>query len=159
MIFSEKSLRALLIAGSGAVSLLLWAFALKALVQNFPLKEQVVVKIQHWEVEEVKTDRFALRALYTYDLGGRTYQGNTLFQAAYLNQFSAIAGLKEASKSQWTAWVNPSRPAQSSLEKIIPFGFILRAFISSAVMLYFVLVYRRKYFKTAFLNNGKFKKI
>lgn len=140
-------MRALLIAGSGAVSLLLWYFALSTLVQNISLKEPVSAKISQWEVEEVKTDRYALRALYNYDFGGRTYQGNTLFQPVYLNEFSAIADLKREASSSKTAWISPSNPEKSTLEKISSLNFIVRAFISTLVMVYFILIYRRKYFK------------
>ncbi len=146
MIFSEKTLWALLIAGSGAATLVLWIFALFALVQNLPLKAQVPAKILQWEVEEIKSDRFALRALYDYEINGKSYQGNTLFRPAYLNEFSAIADLKEAARSSWTAWVSPSHPEKSTLEKIFPRGLLFRAITSSLVMIYFILVYRRKYF-------------
>lgn len=147
MIFSEKTFRLFLVLGSGAAALILWVFALSALVQNLPLRPLADARILGWEVEEVKSDRFALRARYAYDWSGKSYTGTTLFEAAYLNEISAIAGLrKAAAKPSRLLWINPAHPDRSSLERVIPCGLLARAAIAALVCFYFSFVYVRKYF-------------
>ena len=147
MIFSEKTFRIFLVVGSGAVALIFWVFAIGALAKNLPLKQLGQARICGWEVEEV-SDRFALRARYAYDYKGRAYTGTTLFEDAYLNEQSAIAGLKKAAGRSWPLWLNPSCPQSSSLEKNFPVGFLARASIASLVLIYFSFVYVKKYLRS-----------
>lgn len=149
MIFSEKTFRVFLVIGSGAVALFFWAFALASLIKNLPLKPLAAARISGWEVEEVRSDRFALRARYTYDWEGKAYTGTTLFEPAYLNELSAISGLKKAAAaSSWPLWINPSRPESSSLERVIPLGLLIRAAVATLVLFYFSFVYVKKYLKS-----------
>ena len=147
IIFSEKTLRAFLIGGSGAVALLFWYLAARGLVETVPLKSPVEASIQQWEIDEIRADRFALRARYAYQFGGQDYRGETLFAPVYLNESSAIAGLRKAAERSWTAWVSASNPGKSSLEKALPIGLLFRASLATLVNIYFVFVYRKKYFK------------
>ncbi len=149
MIFSEKTFRTFLVVGSGAAALVLWVFALSALAQNLPLKPLAEARILGWEVEEVKSDRFALRARYAYDWNGKPYTGATLFAPVYLNEISAVAGLKkEVAAPTRVLWINPAHPERSSLERVIPSGLLVRAAIATLVMFYFSFVYVRKYFRS-----------
>lgn len=150
MIFSEKTLRALLIAGSGVVAFFFWFLAAVQLVHIIPLKAQAPAEILRWEVEEVKSDRYALKAIYSYRFQEKIYEGVTRLGPVYMNEISAISGIREAAKERWSAWVNPRRPESSSLEKIFPTGLIVRASVATLVSVYFVLIYRRKYFKIDF---------
>ncbi len=142
MIFSEKNFRIFLVVGSGAVALVFLVLAFSVLAKNLPLKDLAEAEILGWEIEEVRSNRFALRARYAYDYNGKAYSGTTLFQPVYLNEISAVAGLKKAAASSWPVWLNPSHPERSSLEKTL----LLRAAIATLVLFYFSFGYVRKYF-------------
>ena len=109
------------------------------------LNEQVPVRVFQWEVQETGSDRYVLEANYSFELDGRVYHGNTLFaEPIYLNQSSAIAALREQAIQPWSAWFDHADPTHSSLEKIFPEGLLVRALVSSAVFLYFILFHRKK---------------
>lgn len=148
MIFSEKTFRIFLVVGSGSVALIFWVLALSVLAKNLPLEPLAEAQILGWEVEEVRSDRFALRARYSYDYNGKSYVGSTLFEPVYLNEISAISGLKKAAACSWPVWLNPSRPERSSLEKLFPSVLLVRAVVATIVLFYFSLVYVRKYFSS-----------
>lgn len=150
MIFSEKTLRALLIAGSGVVAFFFWVLAAIQLVYTTSLTDRIPVEIFRWEVEEVKTDRYALKASYSYRFQEKNYEGTTRFEPVYMNEVCAISGIREAAKERWSAWVNPRRPEMSSLEKGFPKGLIARAAVATLVSVYFILIYRKKYFRVDF---------
>lgn len=143
---SPKALYVGLIIFACLVSCYFWVQAIRTLSYNYFLNEQISAHIYQWDVEEIGSDQFALKANFSFEIDGQVYRGKTLFsKPLYLNQISAIAALKEkaAGSKDWMAWVDRDRPAWCTLEKERPYNFLLRAALSSAVILYFIL-FRKK---------------
>jgi hypothetical protein len=109
----------------------------------FSLKEEAKAHIKQWEIEEIK-NRFALKADYTFDSQGKSWQGSsTLLPPHYLNEMAALEALKGRAKESWTVWHNPKNPQVSALEKSFPTGLLIRSLICYGVLVYFVLLKRR----------------
>jgi hypothetical protein len=146
LLLSPKPLYIGLIVFAALISCYFWGQAIRILTINYFLDEQIPVRIYQWDVEEIGSDQFALQANFTYELDGQTFRGKTFFaKPLYLNQISAIAALKEkaAGSKERLAWVDRDQPVRCTLEKERPFNFLLRAVLSSAVILYFIL-FRKK---------------
>jgi hypothetical protein len=146
---SQKSLRLLLIASTALISIYFWVGAARGLWVNHSLKKQIAARVIQWEVEESGSDRYAIKARYSFEQGGQIYHGATRFEKpTYLNQATAVAALREMATRPdgWMAWFDDANPSRSSLEKIFPRGFLLRAIISSMVLVYFVL-FSKKFFE------------
>lgn len=99
------------------------------------LKSQAPARVSQWEILE-EGDRFALQAVYSYEIEGKIWRGVHLFEeSGYLNEFAAHAALKGMAKQPWRAWYDPSRPSASALEKKFPLGAMVRAALSLAALL------------------------
>ena len=111
----------------------------KNFFEIFPLTEKVAVRITGWEVEEISSDQYALKARYAFERNGVNYLGESRFvKPLYLNQFSAIEALKEKAKLlDWSVWIDPENPAHSSLEKVFSTNLLFRAILSTIVTVYF----------------------
>ncbi|MBF8262974.1 MAG: hypothetical protein HW387_639 [Parachlamydiales bacterium] len=138
---SKKTIYYALIALAALVSLYFWTMASRILFANHFLNRTAAARVIQWEVEEISSDQFAIKACYSFEIDGRVYHGNTLLaKPYYLNPPSAVAALKEKAKlsEPVTAWYRASDPTQSSLEKHFPLGLLLRALLASAVFIYFI---------------------
>ena len=105
----------------------------------FSLKERAPARISQWEIIEVK-NRFAIKANFSFN----DRQGEfTLLPPYYLNEFAALAALKEKAKQDWTVWYNPKNPQISALQKSFPVGLLVKALICYGVIIYFFCLYKR----------------
>jgi hypothetical protein len=142
---SQKALTVVLIAVSALTSLYFWGLAARVFLAQHSLQEQIPVHVVQWEVQEMSSDQYALQVNYSFERDGHTYQGNTLFtKPIYLNQTAAILALQTQALLPRVAWVDPKNPKRSTLAKKFPQGLVTRALVSSGVLLYFILFYRRK---------------
>lgn len=151
MILSEKALRASLAWGSGLVSLILWALALNAYIQIYPLTKRVLAHVEKWQVEQMHSEHFRLRAIYSFKEGSRVFKGDTLLLGVYRNEMSAIRGLQRLAKEPQTAWFDPLNPRQSSLEKHFTWNLFARAMLSTLVSFYFIYIYFKRRFNLEYL--------
>ena len=103
------------------------------------LKEQAPAKISQWELEEMG-DRWAVRAVYSIQAQGRSWENSTLFaRPRPSNEEIALRELQQMAKQEWKAWYSPASPALSSLERVFPFNLLIRTVIVFFVSVYFFL--------------------
>ena len=122
--------------------MLLW-FGGKAafeLWNYFELQDHTQAEISSLKIEEKSASKFLIAAVYTYEWKGKIYHGNTLFkEPAFLNRLSAEDELRSWKNYRWAAWFNPSKPENSSLQKLFPYKDATYGLISLGVFLYFLL--------------------
>lgn len=106
------------------------------LFEYWKLSLRIPVSQIDWEVVPVTQEDFAVRASYYYQVEGKIYQGQSIWDEHYLNGSTAHEKADGFAKEQWKVWVNPSHPSQSALEKTFP----LKQGLSAAV-LWLILIY------------------
>jgi hypothetical protein len=109
----------------------------------FALSAQARARISQWEIAEIK-NKFALKANYHFEVKEKNWIGvSTLLPPYYLNEFAALAALKEKAKKEWMVWHNPKNPQISALEKGFPTGLLVRSLICYGVIIYFFCLYKK----------------
>ncbi len=90
-------------------------------------------------MQEISGSQYGVEAHYEYEIGGIRYVGNTLFDApTYLNDYAATAALDQWKQHAWHAWVQPSYPQHSSLQRKFPAKPLVHALITLFVFFYFM---------------------
>jgi len=140
---SQKRIQLLLLLGVCAITLHFSIRLGAAFVRYFSLQSQAKAHITQWETVGIK-DRFALKASYTFEAQGKTWQGLfTLNPPYYLNEMAAFSALKEKAKESWTVWYHPKKPQLSALQKNFPTGLLIRSAICCGILIYFFCLYKR----------------
>lgn len=126
-----------------AAALMLWTMGttLLPLWNYLRLNALVPVKIENWEIVQVKSE-YALVASFSYEVKGQTYQNRTKFQKPYfLNRYAAEDAVNLNKRKIWQAWIDTGNPQISSLERTFPFLKVLYSVMTVGVMLYFISLY------------------
>lgn len=110
----------------------------------FSLSQETMPKSIDWSIEQVKSNRYILKAYYQYSVNGADYEGMTRFLSKrYPNVWAAEMGAEELSQSSISVWYSGKQPKKSSLYKFIP----IKSFLSSATLFvligYFLLLNRK----------------
>ncbi|MBY0529962.1 MAG: hypothetical protein K2P51_07200 [Rhabdochlamydiaceae bacterium] len=127
----------------GAISLWIVGAALFALSNYWKLSTPVPAQVTQWKVVEISSSSFAVEALYTYEFKKKNYSGSTLFDAPlYLNPYAAASDLKKWEALTWQAWIQPSHPEISSLQRHFPSKKIVHAVLTLGVVVYFLFLRR-----------------
>ena len=109
------------------------------------LQAQAPVRILQWEVEEIQ-EKFALKALYSFEAGGETWKGSSrLLKPYYWNEPAAVSALKRRAKEEWTVWYQPQNPGISALEKQFPTSLFIRTCVCYLVLIYLFSLKRKIY--------------
>jgi hypothetical protein len=140
---SPRLVQLLLFFGTSAITL---HFSIRLGVEAsryFSLSAQAPARISQWEISELK-NKFTIKGNFQFDAEGKTWSGESvLLPPYYLNEFAALAALKEKAKNQWTVWYNPQNISLSALEKSFPTGLLVRSLICYGVIIYFFCLYKR----------------
>jgi hypothetical protein len=134
-----------MILGCAVAAVALWVVggALFGLAHYWKLSRPVSAQVVEWKVQEISPSSFAIEALYTYEVQGKRYSGKTLFdKPIYLNPYAAASDLKKWEALTWQAWIQPSHPEISSLQRNFPSKKIVHALLTLGVVLYFLFLRR-----------------
>ena|SRR3990167_7427222 len=102
------------------------------------LQARAPVQIIQWEIDGVK-EKFALRALYRFQVDGQMQQGSfRLLPPYYWNEAAAVSGLTRRAQEPWLVWYDPKGLEHSALEKRAPLGLLFRTAICWSVLVYLV---------------------
>ncbi len=127
------------------VAITLW-FGGKALwgVYNYYRVDQSVVgEVQSWSVAQVGSDRFVLRAVYGFQVGGELYEGESaLPKLFFLNKLAAQQRMERLDKENWTVWYRSKNPQVSQIGRVFPYKQCVYAVILFGVLAYFILLGR-----------------
>jgi hypothetical protein len=111
------------------------------------LEKKSIATVDKWRIIEKSSSQFALRASYTFNVQGKTYQGKTILSKPYhLNRISAEKQVKIYTAQQWPVWYQPSHPKNSSIEHIFPFKKCFYSFMLLGIFFYFIYL-RNRYFE------------
>ena len=92
-----------------------------------------------WDVLELSDDEFVMEGNYTFEVKGKTFEGNTpLKNSIYKNRWAVEEDLPKMDKVKWGVWYNPSNPDYSSLQKKFPVKECLSAVFMWVLFLYFL---------------------
>ena len=84
-----------------------------------------------WGVEQIKNEKFVLKARYNFVAKGEKYAGETLFKNdLYWNHWAAEESIKVYEQKDWVVWYASTNPQYSTLQKNFP----LKECISSAIL-------------------------
>jgi len=148
--FSQRQIQLFFLTLAVGISLFFAFRSLFSLNDYFNLRVQTPAKVSQWEIEEIG-NRWAVRAIYSAEYQGKVWSGATLLKDhLYLNEEIAFRALQDLSKKNWSAWINPSNPANSSLERTFPLNLLIRTLVSFAVLIYFYIF--RRWINNKFLN-------
>lgn len=109
----------------------------QALLSYYQFSTKVAVVMEKWSVEEIKSDQFAVKATYSYEYSGKNYQGSDRAGALYPNPWAAENAQKQLARKTWGAWINPSHPERSVLEKRFPYKRVISSVVLLGILLYF----------------------
>lgn len=125
---------------SSAVSLWFCVQASLLLVPYWRLSDEVKGYVDNFSIQEINSEKYAVRAFYHYEVAGQTYEGKTIFEAPiFLNREAAEQHIqKHWYEKKWDVWVCPQQPSYSSLQKLFPFKALFNAVLSIGVLFYFV---------------------
>jgi hypothetical protein len=93
-------------------SLVLW--------QYLSLDRQISAQSIQWSVSSLSDEEFVPFARYHYHVKGKHYHGQTLWQANYLNEWSAQEAINRLLLSPPPVLFNSSKPEISSLQNNFP---------------------------------------
>ncbi len=113
-----------------------------ALYTYFPLNGLAEAKVNQWEVSE-SGSKYLLKALYSFEVQGKSWKGAFAFKRPYYNEALAVADLKDRSKKAVTVWYNSKNPQISALEREFPTALLIRVLICYGVVLYFFFLNKK----------------
>lgn len=111
-----------------------------ALYQYQRLTDQVPVSHIEWSTVELGEEKFAPQAAYQFFLGGRSYTKHHTWQEHYLNAWAANEAKNQLALKRWKAWVDPSHPDYSSLQKTFPIKECISAIVLWGLWSYFFFI-------------------
>lgn len=104
------------------------------------LQKYTPATVLEWKTEE-RGARSFITLRYSFELGGRVYEGETCFkEPAFLNTLSAESEMKKWESYSWAAWYDPNKPERSSLQKLFPYKSCIYALIVLGVFGYFLFL-------------------
>lgn len=101
------------------------------------LSEKVPITVEKWSIEELKSDRFAVRGHYSFGYQGKNYQGKGDV-GTYPNPWAAQEAQKLFSQKKWSVWIDPKHPESAVVKKHFPFKRTLSALILAGILIYFL---------------------
>jgi len=108
------------------------------------LEKNSMANIEQWKVIEKDPSKFAIKAHFSFEVAGRTYQGKTTFSKPYhLNRLSAEKQIKIYSQRKWPVWYQASHPERSSIDRIFPFKKCLYGLMLLGIFCYFIYLHHR----------------
>lgn len=94
-------------------------------------------QVMEWEVLD-RGARSAVRAKYSFEVGGKRYVGGYTFARDYWNEGVAAGALVELSKRAGTVFYDPKAPDCSALEREFPLGLLVRTTVCYVILGYFL---------------------
>jgi hypothetical protein len=111
-----------------------------AATHYFQLKTQVPATIEKWEVEEIRAERFAVVAHYSFEFQDKIYRGKGQAGELYPNPWAAGKAQKQFAEKRWSVWLNPKHPEKAFLEKRFPYRKTISAGVLAGLSLYFFIL-------------------
>ncbi len=139
---SPKRIQQILILSALAAALYFSCLSASSLLGYFSLSGSAKGKIEQWEIEERK-ERFYLKAVYSFESQEKIWRDSFTFKNDYLNEFAALAALKEKAKQPQTVWHSAKNPSISALERNFPINLIIRTLACYVVSIYFFYLSKR----------------
>ncbi|MGC2594696.1 MAG: hypothetical protein WA347_00270 [Rhabdochlamydiaceae bacterium] len=128
----------ILLVISGGIALWFSGAAMPGMWKFFRLNAQVSAKVLNWQIQELSSSRFVLKADYQFDASGTTYFSHTIFERPqFLNRFAAENYMRANGSKAWEAWYRMGVPTCSSLEREFPKKQCLQALLTIGVFFYF----------------------
>lgn len=118
------------------------AYALYYLYQYDRLDRSVNPSSIQWSTFKAAEDAFVPQARYTFTFEGKTYQGETRWQEAYLNPWAAEEAIDRLKQETLPVWLDSSSPSISTLQKEFPLKMCLYAFMLWALFVYLLFLDR-----------------
>ncbi len=103
--------------------------------------------VLEWEIEEITKSKYAIVAVYEYEVNGKAYTGRTFFTKPYFpNYYSAEINLEEWREWLWDVWYHPKNMNKSTMEHLLPYKQGVHFFLALCITGYFLWlnVYIRK---------------
>jgi hypothetical protein len=92
-----------------------------------------------WNVHRISDEKFYLKGIYTYQVKGKTYQGETLIsEPVYQNPWAAEQFIPQQMVKNWKAWYDPNSPFDSTLVKHFPMKELISTTILVGIWIYFI---------------------
>jgi hypothetical protein len=140
---SQNKVWIAILALVGAIALWFCAKALYQVYDYVRFDSQTVAEVESWSVEQVGSDRFALRAVYGFQVGEELYEGESYVpKLVFLNALAAKRRIEELESGGWAVWYRSRNPALSRLGKVFPYKQCAYALILLGVMVYFIFLGR-----------------
>lgn len=127
------------IISCGVVLWFLFQFSVK-IVPYLKLAHMTDAHIESFVVKEITNEKYAVQALYQYQVNGKDYKKEyTFISPVFLNRFAAQSHIdKYWITNEWRVWYNYKNPEYASLQKLFPFKFLFNTCLSMGVLFYFV---------------------
>lgn len=106
--------------------------------QYMRLDQQTETQYTQWSIRPVSDESFIPFATYSFHIYDKTYQGQTLWQKSYLNQWSAREAIDRLEKNPPLVWFDSSNPEISSLQKLFPLKESLYSLLLWILGIYFL---------------------
>lgn len=134
----------LVFIGTALIGLYFTEQTIVQLWQYCKLSSHAPASVQQWEVRELANGKFAVAAKYSYEVQGKTMQGDTCFtEPLFPNQFAAIDTLKKKYvQEKQEVWFDPKAKEYSSLQKKFPTMLLIRTTLALGVLVYFFFLRR-----------------
>jgi len=98
-----------------------------------------------WEIIELSSSKYILKATYLFRVKEQEYQGKRLFIShPILNRYAAETTIKEISCRNWRVWFNAKNPSLSSLDKQFPYKDFTYALLCLGVFTYFLYRFQKQ---------------
>lgn len=124
-------------------SVTLWfaSVATVRLYRYYSLDSRALAQEVTWTVESKIGDRYYLVGTYRFQVGEKSYTGQTLMERRiFRNQWSAMQAIDEYRSRKWPVYFRSSKPEVSTLFKHFPLKETFSALSLVAILLYFIVV-------------------
>lgn len=99
---------------------------------------QVPVQQITWKVEQQGADQFVPHADYQLDFKGQVYVGQSYWNEAYLNEWTAQEMIRHLESWPARVWIDSDQPSYSALQKNFPSKQCISTVILWILMIYFI---------------------
>jgi hypothetical protein len=111
-----------------------------SLYSYYQFSLRVPTTLEKWSVKEVKSDKFAVIAHYSFEYENKNYHATGQVGDFYPNPWAAKRAEEQLTHEKWPAWINPNNPNQSVLEKKFPYKKVISAAVLIGLFIYFFIL-------------------
>lgn len=106
---------------------------------HYVMSGKASAHVLEWEIEEITKSKYAIAAVYEFEVNGEVHTGRTFFTKPYFpNYYSAEINLEKWQACSWDVWYHPKNMNKSTMQHLFPYKQGVHFLLSMCITGYFL---------------------